>query len=293
MNDSIHINYMSKIYNSYARDAIRRAETQKNMSCVEKTSFSDAVLEAAGSTREKKSGYIQESLQKHPDWRPTVEKHIASGEKVKEAFPLSKTTEEMTMAEYKSYIADLIDSIPVDPTHAKDDMCINISEEGWETMKDDPEYESWVIGHIKANLTFHNPWASFPGFNGNYFVDNFGSCIEEHHGVGMGKSNPAGKSMFDQGSKDSFWVRRAKKQEEYEELEKQYVEKREQNRALMEKAYAEKILARVAAAQYDDSMSRDQNDWMMSGISIPQIPAITIMPSVMATTLSKATTTKA
>lgn len=281
MNDTIHINYMSKIYNSYARDAIRRADALKTAFSAEEASFSDAVQDAADSTREKKSGHIQESLQKHPDWRPIVEKHIASGEKVKEAFPLSKTTEEMTMEEYKSYIADLIDSIPVDPTHVKDDMCFNISEEGWETMKDDPEYESWIIGHIKANLAFHNPWASFPGYNGCYSVDNFGASIEEHHGTGIGKSNPSGKSMFDAGSKDGFWVRRAKKQEEYEELEKQYVEKQEQNRALMEKAHAEKVLARELAARNDNVMNDVQGDGMMNGINIPLIPGVTAVPSIL------------
>jgi len=180
-----------------------------------------------GVVRQKKSGHIQETLKQHPDWTGAVTKHIYEGEGVKKAYPPNKPTDEMTMEEYKEYITGAINSIPIDPSHYKDDMAFNISEEGWETMKDDPEYESWVLGQIHANLTFHNPWASYPGWTGNYSVDNFGASIEEHHGVGIGKSAEGSKDWFEDNSKDSFWSRRSKNAEIQRRQDKKIAEKKE------------------------------------------------------------------
>ena len=192
-----------------------------NRSKADAARFGDTIEKVRKNTNiEKKSGHIEETLKKHPDWRKTVEKHIAGGEALKKAHPSCKSTEDMTMEEYKSYIGGIIDSIPLDGSHIKDDITINITDEGWETMKDDPQYESWLLGHTKENLTFHNPWASFSVFDGTYFVDNFGASIEEHHGVGIGKSSAYGKSIFDKGSEDSFWTKREKRADMYREEQK-------------------------------------------------------------------------
>ncbi len=283
MSGDIHINYLSSVVGMYKRTVPKSAASaSKETATFDIQSTTTAISESRGTSDEsatvKKSGHIQESLQKHPDWRHTVETHIAAGEKLKKSYPPDKTTSEMTMDEYKSYIGDLISRISVDASHFKDDISINISEEGWETMKDDPEYESWLLGHVSANLTFHNPWASYPGWPGDYAVDNFGASIEEHHGTSIGKSAPGSKDWYNSNSKDSFWEHRAKQHEEDERLAEKAHQRREYNRQLAQQAFEkhwrnEELLAQKLAGEEHLSAYAQLTN-------ITALTSTTIMPSI-------------
>lgn len=56
-----------------------------------------------------------------------------------------------TLEEYKCRIRQEIDKISFHPSHKKITETLVISEEGYQTMKDDPEYEKWVLGYIREN----------------------------------------------------------------------------------------------------------------------------------------------
>lgn len=224
------------------------------------TEFAETVNVVRGSETvqqlEKRSGHIAETLKEHPDWRPEVERQIGAGEALKKMYPPAKPVEEMTLDEYKSYIWDLIGKIPLDSSHFKDDMTINISEEGFLTMKDDPEYESWLLGHNYMNLTFHNPWASFPQWTGTYGVDNFGASIEEHHGGSWSKSVPGSEKKYEEERGDGFWERRAKRtKERIKEQEKKALAKKtkkeQEEKAVMEA----KILHQKMMSQYYNALA--------------------------------------
>ncbi len=56
-----------------------------------------------------------------------------------------------TLEEYKCRIRQEIDKISFHPSHKKITETLVISEEGYQAMKDDPEYEKWVLGYIREN----------------------------------------------------------------------------------------------------------------------------------------------
>lgn len=135
----------------------------------------------------------------------------------------SVSTENMTMEEYKQYIYDKISQLTINPSRMQDTISINISEAGFEAMKNDPEYEEWVLNYLQEDFNCYNPWTSACG--GCYCVKYIGATKEEYHGESWyaGYQNGTGKSLYDEKSQDSFWERRAERkqrlEEQYEELQ--------------------------------------------------------------------------
>ena len=86
----------------------------------------------------------------------------------------TKTTVDMTMDEYKTYIADEIKKYSFDATRFDDDEVIQISNGGWQKMKSDSNYESWVLDKIKSSRLSQNQLASM-GFGGSYYILSFGA----------------------------------------------------------------------------------------------------------------------
>ena len=289
MTNSIHFSYRSNIFENYvkavtggtASGTVGTADGKtKEISGngTEKSEFLSAVNAAKKSaeadTSVKRSGHIAESLKEHPDWRVDVERQIHAGEKLKKAYPPSKPVEEMTLDEYKSYIWDMIGKIPLDPSHYKDDMTINISEEGFLTMKDDPEYESWLLGHNYMNLTFHNPWASFPQWTGTYGVDNFGASIEEHHGGSWSKSVPGAEKKYHDEKGEGFWERRARRAKEIlKEQEKKAILNKEKQKLEMQQVAEMRRLYQKMLMQYFNEMSYGMFMPVKAGVQTP-LPAL-------------------
>lgn len=128
---------------------------------------------------------------------------------------------DMTMEEYKEYISGRISQLPVHPTNMQDYVSVQISDAGLEAMKNDPEYEQWVLGSIKSNFMSRDPWSGMCG--GKYVVLSFGSSKEQSRGESWraGFLNGSGNKLFNKKSQNSFWERRAQRRKE---LAKQYEE---------------------------------------------------------------------
>ncbi len=73
------------------------------------------------------------------------------------------SAKELTLEEYKEYIHDRISQIPVSPSQMDSSFSVHISDEGFEAMKADPEYEKWVLDTLKRSFGFDNPWAGICG----------------------------------------------------------------------------------------------------------------------------------
>lgn len=118
---------------------------------------------------------------------------------------------EMTMEEYKSYVHHRIDQM-VQNRHPSQAFCsyaINISEEGFEAMKNDPEYENWVFNEaLKKNLDFNDPWTALTG--GSYHILNIGPTKETSNGQGWGVNYQKGHGgdIFDAQTGNSFYKNR-------------------------------------------------------------------------------------
>lgn len=117
--------------------------------------------------------------------------------------------ENMTMDEYKVYIREKIYRIPVNPSQALNSVAVDITEEGFEAMKNDPEYEEWVMSGLRADFASYDPWSSLCG--GHYVVHHFGASREEYRGESWYPEyqGGSGKSMFESRAEKSFWERRS------------------------------------------------------------------------------------
>ena len=130
----------------------------------------------------------------------------------------------MSMTDYKLYISAKIKSIPMDYTHQDDTEIINISEDGWNRMKSDENYEAWILGYLRQDFAFHNPWYGVGSVRGSFVVENFGASVNEHHGTGQAKIDPAEAAK--QASEAT--ERRRKKKKLLQELEEEkYLQQRQ------------------------------------------------------------------
>lgn len=191
MNNTINLNYMTKTYNNFLKNYETNSSTER--------SFMNNVEEVSAAKAACGTGAV--------------------------------STQEMTMEEYKQYIYDKISSLPMDPSHMQDNISIHISEAGFEAMKNDPEYEKWVLDWLEKDFMTYNPWTSVCG--GHYCVKYIGASPEEYRGEGWyaGYQNGKGRSLYNEKSKDSFWERRIEREkrlrEQYEEsLEKKALAKK-------------------------------------------------------------------
>lgn len=135
----------------------------------------------------------------------------------------SVSTKDMTMEEYKQYIHDKIFQIPLNPSRMQDNISVQISEAGFEAMKNDPEYEKWVLNHLEKEFMAYNPWSAICG--GSYCVLHFGASPQQYRGESWyaGYQHGKGASLFNEKAGDSFWIRRAKN---FKEIEQRYEMKR-------------------------------------------------------------------
>lgn len=136
------------------------------------------------------------------------------------------TKEKMTREQYKQYIHDKISQIPLHSSQRLNNISIHISDEGFEAMQKDPEYEKWVLDTIKYDFSFNNPFAMMCG--GSFVMHSFGATKEEYHGESWNKGFQNGKqeSLLSKKTKDSFWERRMRRQKlMQEQYERQLVRK--------------------------------------------------------------------
>lgn len=90
-----------------------------------------------------------------------------------------RSPQEMTMEEYKQYIAQKIRQIPVHPSRRNESISVNISEEGYAAMKSDPEYEAWVLNDLQSVCS--RPGFYFGSQDRVYTNIYYGATKEECH----------------------------------------------------------------------------------------------------------------
>lgn len=212
MSNTINVNGMTSYYSSFIK------------SVTAKTSVNNGSKINSGTVNGEKDSFIS-TLSSKVDTVGTLEEAAVS-------------TKDMTMEEYKSHIYDQISSFKIDPSRAHDSYSINISEAGFAAMKEDPEYEAWVLDYIKRDMAVAAPgWYTAMGGPSAYCVLNFGATKEERSGqmVSAGYQNGKGKSIFDSHSKDSFWSKRNDVQKTYnKQMEKKVSDRKQKQKKLVE-----------------------------------------------------------
>ncbi len=89
---------------------------------------------------------------------------------------------DMSLDEYKQYVVDKIQSMPVNPTHWLDNETIVISDKGYEAMQADPEYEAWVLDSIADILSTPDLRTGLTPKLEHFAVHSFGASKEEYRG---------------------------------------------------------------------------------------------------------------
>lgn len=167
------------------------------------------------------------------------------------------STKDMTMEEYKQYIHDKISRIPLHPSRMQESISINISEAGFEAMKNDPEYEAWVLNDLRTGWAQPDRWAGVCG--GAYSTIYYGATKEACRAQmwSAGYQNGSGKSLFDSKAKDCFWERRARetKHAEYERLAEENALKRKMLTQEMDRKYYQNKAVSIAAYEAADILN--------------------------------------
>ncbi|MFG6384271.1 MAG: hypothetical protein K1V96_08450 [Lachnospiraceae bacterium] len=200
--NTMYVNYMTKTYNNFLKSYTANHKQEEVHTFAEKMAEKSA--ESAGL------------------------------DKVIETITIS--SEDMSLEEYKQYIYNEISNIPVNETQMDSSFIVQISDAGFEAMKNDPEYEKWVLDTLKYDFGFQNPWGSLAG--GRYVIHNFGATKEEYHG----ESWHAESKVNSKQSEESFWERRVERrkklQEQFEKLQtKKALQKKILEKKLMENKY--------------------------------------------------------
>ena len=84
-----------------------------------------------------------------------------------------------------------MDAIPCDSSQINDTKIWSITEEDWEQMKNDPDYEAWVLGYMIEDRSVH-----FPFQTSNICIEKFRASIEEHIGQGFPRDDEKAESSY-------------------------------------------------------------------------------------------------
>ncbi len=216
MSNTINVNYMTRAYLQYQQNNVPKAQEKED------ARFAESVREKSESSE-----------------------NIVGNSKIG-----TVSTKDMTMEEYKQYIYDKISQIPMHPTRASESISITISEAGFEAMKNDPEYEAWVLNDLQVGWSQPDKWSGICG--GAFSTIYYGASKEECHAEmwSAGYNNGNGSKIFNDKSNNSFWERRAENKKRLEaQVKKQQEKKRIQEKEAERTAYEEYVQNKRLLAQ--------------------------------------------
>ncbi len=148
----------------------------------------DAVSKAEDKGNQTKSSTVMSDYyRENPGKRAEQESRVNEGRKLlKEAGLYPEDINNLSMDCFKDSVSRLISNIPYSTTRPFDEETVVISDAGWENMKSDPDYASWVAGFIKEDRSAANS-VSDGEDKGTYCVHNFGATPEEYRGHSFSK----------------------------------------------------------------------------------------------------------
>lgn len=169
------------------------------------------------------SGTAQQSTVQHSSFLSMAEQL-----KAEQTTPAERVSEadNMGLEAYKQSIWAKISALPMSASSRMQSISVQISDEGLEAMKNDPEYEAWVLDTLAQNFSFQNPWTAMCG--GGYAIHHFGATKEQYHGESWypGYMGGQGTAMFEDKAKGSFWEQRMEHHKKYMELAEETAAKR-------------------------------------------------------------------
>lgn len=225
-------------YHSKKESKIQKT-VQKKVSVSENSETEKTADAEKNSRLTEKESAVTDFIRRHPDKKRGVMEMVQAGKSVRKACGAEGVdTQSMSMSEYQSYISSLLGKIPFAPTRPYDEEAVFISQEGWEQMKNDPEYEAWVLGYTKVNRSVPDPFFGM-GSAGSYGIEHFGASIDEHNGHSYSKlyggSASAARGMYQTESRGGMTYKASKNRDIAKQLEKERLKKKRLQKAKQEK----------------------------------------------------------
>ena len=157
-----------------------------------------------------------------------------------------KSKDEMSLDEYKQWVMNQISQFPVSGwvRSTFSSGSIVIKEEAFERMKNDPEYENYVLNRVRSAYSVQG----LPVGSNNVSFDVIGASPEECYGY----AGPVGKSGSETANDgESWWEKRHERMEELmKEQEKEAVKRAQARRKAVQNEY---LNSQLAAAAYEKS----------------------------------------
>ena len=166
----------------------------------------------------------------------------------------NKSKEEMTMDEYKQWFMNEMSKMPVSAWYSSTCVggALTITEECFERMKNDPEWENTVLGMVR------NMYSS-SGLMGSKMIGYqvIGASPEQCYGEGI----PVKNSSLSASDEKSWWEKRHEKMEELLE---------EQAKVALKKAQARKALAQENYLKSQFESQQKLHSFLMESAQIGQ-----------------------
>lgn len=220
-----------------------RKETEKSGEGVFAKSMADI---AEGRTKEKTAVTGEETVEKGK--ASAAGREAVEDPEVQKASPVweegltgqeAKSPRDMSLDEYMQYIYGIISELSRKNYSRGNSVFIYISEEGFQAMQNDPEYEAWVMENIRQ--AYHD-CGSRGGHDGYHSAHFFGATKEEY----QGQSWHSGCSKCEQERRRERRLRQKKRLEALlkKRRERKLLEQQRLAKLRLEKAFYKKLLAK-------------------------------------------------
>lgn len=114
-----------------------------------------------------------------------------------------------------------MEAMNVHASRLSDNFDISISEAGYEAMREDPDYEAFVLDTIQKELSSYNPTAALTG--GSTVFLRFGSEPSQYRADMFANGKNVIESVMN-GEEKSFWEERQERREANEEIDEKIAE---------------------------------------------------------------------
>ena len=130
---------------------------------------------------------------------------------------VSALRDQMTLSQYKKYISGRLSAIQIDPTRMMDSLSVKISEAGFKAMKEDAEYEEWVMKTLEKVWNEPKSVGALSGFT-TYSIGDSPEAFRISTVELNDKADQLLNKLAGTDDSESFWERRHRHHEEYMEL---------------------------------------------------------------------------
>ena len=136
---------------------------------------------------------------------------------------ISVDKENMSLEDYKNFVTEKILQTSRHFSRFKDDITVVLTDKTFSAMKNNSDYESWVLNRLAEELNFPDYLCFYPGNFGRNETLQFGETEKDYRGTSISKHK-----NFSQVQEKSYWELRLERLKKRIEAEQEYFSERQQ-----------------------------------------------------------------